>query len=58
MEYQKLLDFRETLKQKEQDLIESSEQAFDEIEASIEDTVDAFKLLFEDVEVNTKVEGI
>jgi|TARA_R110001599_G_scaffold72427_3_gene201034 uncharacterized protein YoxC len=56
--YQKLLDFRETLKQKEQALIESSGQAVNEIEASIEDTVDTFKLLFEDVEVNTNVEGI
>lgn len=56
--YQKLLDFRESLKQKEQDLIESSEQAFDEIEASIDETVDTFKLLFEEVEVNTKVEGV
>lgn len=56
--YQKLLDFRETLKQKEQALIESSEQAVAEIEASIDEAVDTFKLLFEDVEVNTKVEGI
>ena len=56
--YQKLLDYREALKQKQHDLIESSEQAFDEIEASIEDKVDTFKLLFEDVEVNTKVEGM
>jgi chromosome segregation ATPase len=56
--YQKLLDFRDSLKEKEQALIESSEQALEEIEDSIEETIDTFKLLFEDVEVNTKVEGI
>ena len=56
--YQKLLDFRDSLKQKEQALINSSEETVEEIEHSIEDTVGTFKLLFEDVDVNTKVEGI
>ena len=56
--YQKLLDFRDNLKEKEEELISSSEHAVEEIEHSIESAVDTFKLLFEDVEVNTKVEGI
>ena len=56
--YQKLLDFRDSMKKKEQALMDSSEQKLDEIEHSIEDAVSTFKLLFEDVEVNTKVEGI
>tara|TARA_R110002167_G_scaffold22114_3_gene79542 strand:- start:797 stop:1096 length:300 start_codon:yes stop_codon:yes gene_type:complete len=56
--YQKLLGFRDSLKKKEQALVDASEEAFDEVEASIEDAVGTFKLLFDDVEVSTKIEGI
>ena len=56
--YEKLLGFRDSLKKKEQDLVSASEDAVEDIEHSIDETVDTFKLLFEDVEVNTKVEGI
>jgi archaellum component FlaC len=56
--YQKLLSLRDSLKEKEQTLISSSEHAVEEIEHSIEEVVDTFKLLFEDVEVHSKIEGI
>lgn len=56
--FQKLLGFRDTLKKKEEALISASEDVVEDIEHSIEDTIDTFKLLFEDLEVNTKVEGI
>lgn len=56
--YEKLLSFRDSLKKKEQALVSASEDAVEDIEQSIDETVGTFKLLFEDVDVNTKVEGI
>tara|TARA_R110001592_G_scaffold237577_1_gene496824 strand:- start:21690 stop:21989 length:300 start_codon:yes stop_codon:yes gene_type:complete len=56
--YQKLLDFRDSLKEKEAEIKNASDQAFEDIERSIEDAVETFKLLFEDVDVNSKIEGI
>ena len=56
--YQKLLDFRDILKEKETELINASEHAVEDIEHSIEEVVDTFKILFEDIEVNSKIEGL
>ncbi len=56
--YQKLLDIRDSLKEKEEEFKHASENAIDDIEESIEEVVDTFKLLFEDVEVRSKIEGL
>lgn len=56
--YQKLLDLRDNLKRKEQELLDASEHAVEEIEESIDEAVDTFKLIFEDVEVHSKIEGL
>jgi len=56
--YQKLLAYRDNLKEKEVELKNASGHAVEEIEHSIEEVVDTFKLLFEDVEVHSKIEGL
>ena len=56
--YQKLLNFRDSLKEKEAELKNASEHAVEDIEKSIDEVVDTFKLLFEDIEVNSKIEGL
>lgn len=56
--YQQLLSIRDNLKKKEQALLNASEQVIDDAEHSIEEAVDTFKLLFDDVDVNTQVEGV
>lgn len=55
--YQKLLEFRDSFKAKEEALIDASEHALEEIEHSVEEAVDTFKLLFEDIDVDIEVEG-
>jgi len=56
--YQKLLGLRDSLKEKEAKLKSASEHAVEDIEKSIDEVVDTFKLLFEDIEVNSKIEGL
>jgi archaellum component FlaC len=55
--YQKVLDFRNELQEKEENFIEVSESAVQEIEKSVASIADTFKLLFKDVEVAVEVEG-
>ena len=52
------MDLRDSLKEKEAKLKSASEHAVEDIEKSVDDVVDTFKLLFEDVEVNSKIEGL
>ncbi|MFT6028708.1 MAG: archaellum component FlaC [Oleiphilaceae bacterium] len=56
--YQKLLAFRDSVKEKETELINASEYAVEVIEYSIDEAIDTFKLLFGDVEVHSKIEGL
>jgi archaellum component FlaC len=56
--YQKLLAVRDSLKEKEAKLKSASNDAVEDIEKSIDEVVDTFKLLFEEVEVNSKIEGL
>ncbi len=56
--FQKLLSYRDSLKKKEKDLVNATEQAIEDIEYSIDEAVDTFKLIFEDIEVHAKIEGI
>jgi uncharacterized coiled-coil DUF342 family protein len=55
--YQKLLDYRSGLKEKEDKLVASSEHAVHEIEKSVEDVWNTVSLLFKEVEMEVEVEG-
>ncbi|MBK8973489.1 MAG: hypothetical protein IPM37_19870 [Hahellaceae bacterium] len=55
---QKLRDYRAELQEKEKALLEQSEEKLHNVEAVIDDALDTVKILFEDIQIDMKVEGV
>lgn len=55
---QKLKDYRAELQEKEKALLADSEEKLHDAEEAIEDALGTVKILFEDIQIDMKVEGL